>query len=98
MRVDKNNFMSQALAIWTFQIGFTSFILFDSWQSDEPGVTLNLTEIPNTNIGFSRFIAGMIMHITINMEIQNGFRMMKYALNHWWKFKYHRSAVLTGFL
>jgi len=98
MRVDMNNCLSQALAIWTFQIGFTLFILIDSYQSDEEGVTLNLTEIPNTNIAFARFIAGMIMHIHINMEILNGFRMMKYAINHWWKFKYHRSAVFAGFL
>ena len=40
----------------------------------------------------------MIMHVLINNEITNGFRMMKYAINHPWKFKFHRTAVLTGFL
>ena len=38
------------------------------------------------------------MHVTINGEILNGLRMMKYAINHPWKFKYHRTAVITGFL
>ena len=39
----------------------------------------------------------MIMHIVTNEEMKNGMRMMKYASNHWWKFKYHRIAFLTGF-
>ena len=38
----------------------------------------------------------MIMHIMTNEEMKNGLRMMKYASNHWWKFKYHRIAFLAG--
>lgn len=47
---------------------------------------------------FVRFVAIVIMHIYVLDEIQNGLRMMKFALNHWWKFKYPGHAFLTGFL
>lgn len=47
---------------------------------------------------FARFIAIMIMHIYVLDEIMNGMGMMKYAMNHWWKFKYPGYAFLTGFL
>ena len=40
----------------------------------------------------------MIMHVQVNSEIVNGMRMMKYCVNHWWKFKFHRVAFLTGLL
>ena len=36
------------------------------------------------------------MHVITNMEMKNGMRMMKYSANHWWKFKFHRTAFLTG--
>lgn len=59
---------------------------------------LNLTVIPAVKIGFTRFISGIIMHVLINNEIKNGLTMMKFAINHPWKFKHHRIAVLAGFL
>ena len=37
------------------------------------------------------------MHIVTNEEMKNGMRMMKYSVNHWWKFKFHRVAYVTGF-
>lgn len=40
----------------------------------------------------------MIMHVQVNGEILNGLRMMKFAVNHWWKLKFHRVAFLTGYL
>ena len=49
-------------------------------------------------IVFSRFIAIMVMHIYVLDEIQNGMAMMKYAMNHWWKFKYPGYAFMSGFL
>ena len=52
----------------------------------------------NTAMAFSRFVAILIMHIYVLDEIQNGMKMMKYAMNHWWKFKYPGYAYLAGFL
>ena len=51
-----------------------------------------------TSLVFARFVAIMIMHIYVLDEIMNGATMMKYAMNHWWKFKYPGYAYLSGFL
>ena len=70
----------------------------DSYTSTNPEVKLKLDEIPDIKIGFTRFVSGMIMHVLIDNEIKNGLTMMKYAINHHWKFRFHRVAVLIGFL
>lgn len=59
---------------------------------------INLSVLPKSKIAYIRFVAGMIMHVQVNSEILNGLRMMKYSVNHWWKFKFHRVAFVTGFL
>jgi len=59
---------------------------------------LQLDEIPDLKIGFTRFIGGMVMHVLVSEEIQNGLKMMKYSSNHWWKFKNARLAWFSGLL
>ena len=60
---------------------------------------LELTvETASVSLILARFIAIMIMHIYVLDEIQNGMTMMKYSMNHWWKFKYPGYAYLTGLL
>lgn len=39
----------------------------------------------------------MFMQMSINHEINDALLMMKYALNHPWKFKYPELAFFTGF-
>ena len=104
LRYDKDNYLSQLMAVWLFQVSFTLFILFDAmpipyekdeWEADDK---INLQILPKIKIAYIRFVAGMIMHVQVNSEIMNGMVMMKYAVNHYWKFKYHRVAFLTGFL
>ena len=84
------------MAVWLFQITFSAFILVDAVQSDDEEIRIKLDRIPEIKIGFIRFIAGMIMHVITNIEMKSGMRMMKYSANHWWKFKNHRVAFLTG--
>ena len=36
--------------------------------------------------------------MSINSEIYNGMDIMKYSLNHVWKFKHPKTAFLAGFL
>ena len=40
----------------------------------------------------------MIMQTWVDEEIRNGMKMMKYSVNHWWKFKHHRVAFTVGLL
>jgi len=104
LRQDKDNYLSQLMAVWLFQVTFTFFIVFDAWPYpyEEEQWTLddkiNLQELPKVKIAYIRFVSGMIMHVQVNGEILNGLRMMKFSANHWWKFKFHRVAFLTGLM
>jgi len=40
----------------------------------------------------------MLMQMAINHEVANGLKMMKYVLNHSWKFEYPTLAFLAGIL
>ena len=40
----------------------------------------------------------MLLHIHCNAEIVNGLTMMKFAVNHHWKFSNYRVAFMAGFL
>ena len=40
----------------------------------------------------------MVLHIIMNDEIFNGLKMVKYSVNHPWKFANTKMAFATGFL
>ena len=40
----------------------------------------------------------MLMQMSVNLDMQNGLTMVKYALNHYWKFKGPKSAVAAGLM
>lgn len=82
------------IAVWTFQVSFSGLILREAFKNGD----LEFDTIPDLKIGFTRFIASMIMHVVVSAEIQNGLKMMKYAANHWWKFSNPRLAWFSGFM
>ena len=75
-------------------MSFSVLIVLEAFELE----TVNFSKIPPLTIGFTRFIAGMVMHVVVSSEIQNGLKMMKYSSNHWWKFQNPRLAWLSGFL
>ena len=75
----RKKFTGLLVACVIFQLSLSTFILLDA---EEAG----FAEPPTVEIGFSRFIAAMVMHILINDEIYNGMKMIKYSVNHPWKF------------
>ena len=40
----------------------------------------------------------MVMHMAFQGELAHAMNMMKFAVNHWWKFDNYRTAFLAGFL
>ena len=40
----------------------------------------------------------MLMQMMVNLEMQNGLKIVKYALNHYWKFKSPKSALAAGLM
>ena len=47
---------------------------------------------------FARFVCGIVLHMLLSNELQQGLLMMKYSVNHPWKFINYRHAFLSGFL
>ena len=79
---DRKSYAMRLAAIWFFQISFSWLIIDEALRKGD----IDFTDIPDLKIGFTRLIAGMIMHVIVSAEISNGLKMMKYAANHWWKF------------
>lgn len=45
-----------------------------------------------------RFVVVIVLHEQLNEQMQHGLRLMKYAINHPWKFKNWFTAFLSGFM
>jgi len=94
LKKDRKGYATRLVAVWVFQISFSFLILDEAFRNGD----LEFDKVPDLKIGFTRFIASMVMHVVVSEEIQNGLKMMKYASNHWWKFSNPRLAWLAGFL
>ena len=59
-----------------------------------------LTQIEELDIWtvFARFICGIVLHVALSAELKQGLGMMKYAVNHHWKFYNYKLAFLAGLL
>jgi hypothetical protein len=44
----------------------------------------------------SRWICALFLHLSLNDEVENAFRMMKYSMNHPWKFDSWYTAFRCG--
>ena len=56
------------------------------------------TVTPQLWIVFARFICGIVLHVFLSAELKQGLTMMKYAVNHSWKFDNYWIAFMSGFL
>jgi len=48
-------------------------------------------------VTLTRFLCAVFLHISLQDETKQGLSMMKYALNHPWKFRDYKSAYYVGF-
>ena len=76
----RTTYLVMILALWTFQMGFGLFIVVDAgfftvladWFFDrktDADIELKLSEVPPLNIGLTRFICGVVMHIYCDNEL-----------------------------
>lgn len=91
---DRRGFATKLVAVWIFQVSFSLLILREAFVEGN----LEFAVIPELKIGFTRFIASMVMHVVVSEEVNNGLKMMKYVSNHWWKFSNARLAYISGLL
>jgi ABC-type thiamin/hydroxymethylpyrimidine transport system permease subunit len=52
--------------------------------------------IPSVAVTFTRFNAGLIMHLALQSKLQQGLQKMKFSLNHTWRFDSVALAWLSG--
>ena len=52
----------------------------------------------NVYIMVARFICATILHLSLVDEVNQGLTMMKYAVNHSYRFHQHQLAFLSGLL
>ena len=52
---------------------------------------------PNLRNVICRFFCAIFLHINLSAELAQTFNIMKYAMNHPWKFNSWHSALLVGF-
>ena len=91
---ERRAYSTKLVAVWIFQVSFSILILREALVNGD----LNYDTAPPLKIGFTRFIASMVMHVVVSEEVANGLKMMKYASNHWWKFSNARLAYVSGFM
>jgi hypothetical protein len=56
-----------------------------------------LTESASMPVLFCRFVCCNILHLSVVDEVLDGIKMMKYAINHRYKFKRYFWAFLCGY-
>ena len=49
-------------------------------------------------IVFARFVCGIVLHVQLSAELYQGLTMMKFAVNHPWKFEDYKVAYAVGFM
>ena len=90
----RRSYSTKLVAVWIFQVSFSFLILREAFVDGE----ISYVDVPPLKIGFTRFIASMVMHVVVSEEVYNGLKMMKYVSNHWWKFSNSRLAFVSGFM
>jgi len=88
-----HNSLIKLLTVYTFQL----FFCFAIAVTEAGNLSSNLDKVPSLSQSFCQFIAGMLMQMNINYEAAQGMMMMKYALNHQWKFKHPHIAFMAGY-
>ena len=91
----RSELLSQVLLLWACQIMLVFFIFNEVTSSDES--YKNLVAYPdNLLVVASRFICGIVLHMSLQGELFQGMSCMKYALNHYYKFDDYKLAFLCG--
>ena len=79
--------LCQLLLIW--------FLGYEAITSDDT-VDAFKTPASDGSIVLARFLCAIVLHITLTDEIKQGFNMMKYSVNHPWKFDNYFEGFFVG--
>ena len=95
MRIDsRSHNLKMVILIQVFQIIIVYYLIM-LLKPDFVDKSINLLE---PEIGISRFMTGILLHYAMTDYIRLGMEMMKFAMNHPWKFQDPHTAFLCGFM
>ena len=73
------------------------FLAIESFTSEDT-IEAFMTPPGSVKIVLARFLCAIILHISLVDETKQGLSMMKYSLNHPWKFSSWTSAFSVGWM
>lgn len=82
--------VTKVIFMFVCQIFLISFVALEVTQPDQSGDIPQKGVIVNPSIVLARFVCGVVLHLLLQPELSQGMSMMKYALNHPWKFVSYR--------
>ena len=91
----RSNVLARAMFLFITQGMLTALVMSEILYSD---VEVWSTFATSQWIVFSRFMCGIVLHVSLSGEMKQGLVNMKYAVNHSWKFNNYRVAWLCGFM
>jgi len=93
----RTHILGRVIFLFSIQVLLASLILFEAVKNYGSKTTY-VAEWQGNWIMLARFICGILMHINLVMRVKQGMSMMKYSLNHPWKFSDWRAGFAAGFL
>ena len=95
--IARNSMLTKLFFLVIAQLGLTCFLIHYtlSPNSDKDGSFS--TPPPGISVVISRFLCGIFLHISLEDEAKAAYKMMKYTLNHPWKFEHWYIAFLVSF-
>ena len=78
------------MSIWLF------FMLYENFSEDKWGLKDDLLEMPWIDLVIVRTILAWYLHLIIDSDNKQGLKLMKYGLNHPWKFRAFFTTYMIG--
>ena len=95
--IERSGLLGRTVFLAMVQISLTLLVLLEIMANKSGDIDWS-AQPENIWIVFTRFICGIVLHVSLSAELQQGMTMMKFAVNHWWKFDDWYVAYLTGSL
>ena len=90
--------IGRVFILFTLQTLLALLILFEAIKNYGSKNANQIVEWQASWIMMARLICGIVMHINLVGRVKQGMEMMKYSLNHYWKFTNWFFGFMAGFL
>lgn len=74
----------EVIVSWVFQVSLFFLILRQNKE-----VLWNTIPFPTTQVAYARLFAGLMMHVAMMSELNEGLAKMKYCVNHSFRFRHY---------